>query len=62
MTAKEIKSEIQKVIDTIPEVVLEDVLNYLKTIQNKPADTISLSQNMRKILAEDSDLLEKLAQ
>jgi hypothetical protein len=62
MTAKQIKTEIQKVLDTIPDVVLEDILEYLKALQSKSADTISLSQNMRKILIEDRELLEKLAQ
>jgi hypothetical protein len=62
MTAKQIKTEIQKVLDSIPEVVLEDILKYLKTIQNKSSDSISLSQNIRKILTEDRELLERLAQ
>jgi hypothetical protein len=62
MTAKQIKTEIQKVLDSVPEMVLEDILNYLKTIQSKPSDAISLSQNIRKILNEDRELLEKLAQ
>jgi hypothetical protein len=62
MTAKQIKNEIQKVLDSIPEVVLEDILKYLKTIQSKSPDTISLSKNIRKILSEDSELLERLAQ
>ncbi|MCX6292548.1 MAG: hypothetical protein NT126_12400 [Bacteroidetes bacterium] len=62
MTTKQIKTEIQKVLDSIPDVVLEDILNYLKNIQGKSPDAISLSQNLRKILAEDSELLERLAQ
>lgn len=61
MTANQIKTEIQKVLDTIPEVVLEDVLEYLKSIQNKSVDSIHLSRNLRKILMEDKALLEKLA-
>ncbi len=62
MTAKQIKTEIQKVLDTIPEPVLQDILDYLKTIQNKSADSVSLTQNIRKILTEDKELLERLAQ
>ncbi|MBP9691681.1 hypothetical protein KBD81_06405 [Candidatus Woesebacteria bacterium] len=61
MTAKQLKTEIQKVLDTIPEIVLEDVLEYLKSIQDKSVDSINLSQNLRKILMEDKALLEKLA-
>ncbi len=62
MTAKQIKTEIQKLLDTIPDVVLENILEYLKALQSKSVDSISLSQNMRKILIEDRELLEKLAQ
>ncbi len=62
MTAKQIKSEIQKVLDSVPEVILEDILKYLQSIQNKSTDSISLSQNIRKILEEDRELLERLAQ
>lgn len=61
MTAKQLKTEIQKVLDTIPEIVLEDVLEYLKSIQDKSVDSINLSQNLRKILMEDKALLDKLA-
>lgn len=62
MTAKQIKTEIQKLLDSIPEVALEDLLKYLKSIQGKSTDSISLSQNIRKILSEDRELLERLAQ
>ncbi len=62
MTSKQIKTEIQKVLDSVPEVVLEDILKYLKTIQNKSSDSINLSQNISKIITEDRELLERLAQ
>ena len=61
MTTKQIKTEIQKVLDEIPEAVLEDILNYLISIQSKSSDVVSLSRNMSKILSEDRELLEKLA-
>jgi len=61
MTTKEIKTEIQKVIDAVPENLLNDILNYLRSIQDKSADTIQLSQHLRKIISEDKELLEKLA-
>jgi hypothetical protein len=62
MTPNQIKMEIQKVLDSIPEVVLEDILKYLKSLQNINSDTINLSQNISKILTEDRELLERLAQ
>ncbi len=61
MTTKEIKSEIQKALDNIPESVLQDLLDYLKAIQNKSTDNINLGKNLRNILTEDKELLEKLA-
>jgi hypothetical protein len=62
MTTKELKSRIQKALDKVPENILEDILSYLEEIQGKPADKVIMSQRLRKILAEDKDLLEKLAQ
>jgi len=61
MTTKEIKSEIQKTLDNIPENVLQDILDYLKVIQSKSTDKIKLSKNLREILTEDKELLERLA-
>jgi len=61
MTTKEIRSEIQKTLDNIPENVLQDILDYLKTIQGKSPDKIKLGKNLRDILMEDKELLEKLA-
>jgi hypothetical protein len=61
MTSIEIKTEIQKVIDQVPETVLPDVLDFLKELQIKSEDEIKLVNNLRKIIAEDRELLEKLA-
>ena len=62
MTTKELKSRIQKALDNVPENILEDILSYLEEIQGKPAGKVIMSQRLRKILSEDKDLLEKLAQ
>ena len=62
MTHSELKYEIQQVIDNVPDSVLEEVLNYLKVVQANPVDKIMLSKNMKRILSEDKELLEKLAQ
>ena len=61
MTTKEIKSEIQRTLDNIPATVLQDILDYLKLIQGKSADKVKLSKNLRDILTEDKELLERLA-
>lgn len=62
MTKTQIQSEIQKVLDSVPEDVLQDVLDFLKELQDQPADKVRLTNNLRQILSEDKELLEKLAQ
>ena len=61
MSAKEIKTEIQKSLDTVPDSVLQDILDFLKQVEKQPADRLSLTKNLRNILTEDNDLLERLA-
>ena len=62
MTAKDLKIEIQKVLDKVPENLLADVLAYLQEVQKKNASKFSNSQHLKKILTEDRELLKKLAQ
>lgn len=62
MSTKELKTEIHKVIDTVPDDLLNDILDYLKAIQSKSVDTVKLSHELRQIINEDKELLEKLAQ
>jgi len=61
MTVKELKSEIQKSLDNVPESVLEDILALLRVAAGKPEDQIKLTRNLRTILTEDKNLLERLA-
>jgi hypothetical protein len=61
MTTNEIKSEIQKSLDNVPESVLQDILDFLKQAENQPADRLNLMRDLRDILAEDKELLERLA-
>lgn len=61
MTTKEIKSEIQKSLDNVPESVLQDILDFLKKAESQPAETLSLMKDLRDILTEDKELLERLA-
>jgi mRNA-degrading endonuclease RelE of RelBE toxin-antitoxin system len=62
MTSIEIKTEIKKVLDRVPESVLQDILDFLKELQTKSVDDIKLANNLRKVISEDRELLEKLAQ
>ena len=61
MTTQEIKLEIQKSLDKVPESVLQDILDFLRRAENQPAGRLILSRNLRVIIAEDKQLLEKLA-
>jgi hypothetical protein len=61
MTTKQIKSEIEKTLHGIPDNVLQEILDYLKVIRGKSADKVRLTKNLRDIITEDKDLLERLA-
>jgi hypothetical protein len=61
MATKELKDKINKVIDNMPDDILEDVFNYLKAMTSKSRSDIMLSQNLGKIIEEDKNLLERLA-
>ena len=60
MTIKELKSEIQKSLDNVPESILTDILALLKQVEGQP-DKVKLTRNLRDILTEDKNLLERLA-
>jgi hypothetical protein len=61
MTSDQIKEEIQKVLNDFPESVLKDVLDFLKELQVQSPDNIKLTNDLRKILSEDKNLLNRLA-
>ncbi|PWK79937.1 hypothetical protein LX99_00398 [Mucilaginibacter oryzae] len=62
MTTTELKTEINKTLENIPEEALNDVLLYLQHLQAKAPSDIKLTSHLRQILTEDAELLEKLAQ
>jgi hypothetical protein len=62
MTKRRIQTEIQKVLDSVPETILQDVLDFLKALQDQPEYKVRMANNLRQILSEDKELLEKLAQ
>ena len=61
MSNEQIKSEINKALDHLSDKTLQDVLSFLKKIQDKASLSITDQSILNKILAEDQDLLEKLA-
>ena len=62
MSKDEIKYEINKVLDRFSDKSLEELLAFLKGIDDKHRSTIFNSDTLQKILSEDKDLLQKLAQ
>jgi len=62
MTRINLQTEIQKVLDSVPESIFEDILAFLKELQNQPSEKVRLINSLRQILAEDKSLLERLAQ
>ena len=62
MSREEVKTEISQLLENTTEQVLNEVLEYLKSVENKQSDSIILAQNLRTILSEDKELLERLAQ
>jgi hypothetical protein len=62
MTSVQIKKEISKVLDQVPEKILLDILDFLKEVQSEKSENANLPSNFKKILSEDSELLKKLAQ
>ncbi|WP_448702241.1 hypothetical protein ACFGVR_07915 [Mucilaginibacter sp. AW1-3] len=62
MSTAEIKMEIQQVLDKVPEDKLAGILDYLKQFQSQTSEQTELSGYIKKILTEDKELLEKLAQ
>ena len=61
MTKTQIQSEIQKLLETVPDDVLRDLLEFLKTQRDITGLDAGLKRNLRQILEEDKELLEKLA-
>ncbi|OYU78885.1 MAG: hypothetical protein CFE23_16545 [Flavobacterium sp. BFFFF1] len=61
MTAVQIKKEISKVLDQVPENLLVDILDFIKEVQSDKSADSSLTSNFKKILSEDGELLQKLA-
>ena len=62
MSREEVKSAINELLDQSSEEVLQEVYDYLKTLEGKPDQLASMSKNLSKILKEDSNLLKRLAQ
>jgi hypothetical protein len=61
MSTKELKEEINKVLNDAPDELLESVLDYLKGLLSSSKSNAIISSNLNRILHEDKELLERLA-
>jgi hypothetical protein len=62
MSKDEIKYEINRVLDKFSDDALEELLSFLKQLEERNNSSIVSSEVLQKILSEDKELLEKLAQ
>jgi len=61
MTTKDLRKEINRVIQKVPDDFLTDILSYLKEVENKSTKDFESLSHLKKIIKEDQELLEKLA-
>jgi len=62
MSRDELKEELDKVLESVPDELLEDVLDYIKVLIANPSNNIQLTSNLREIINEDKGLLQRLVQ
>ena len=56
-----VKTEIHKVVDMLPDDLSNEVLAYLKSMLDKSSNDVKLANNLSRILSEDQELLKRLA-
>ena len=57
----ELKQEITQIVNVLPNEVLGELLRYLRQVEKVSQKKMRLSLNLKTILTEDRELLEKLA-
>jgi len=61
MTTKDLRKEINRVIQKVPDDLLTEILSYLKKYENKSKKDFESLKHLKQIFKEDQELLEKLA-
>jgi len=55
------KQEIARIIDTLPDEVLSELVQYLRQLEKASQEKARSSLHLKTILLEDKELLERLA-
>ena len=61
MTTQDLRKEINRVIQKVPDDFLNEILAYLKEFENKSISDLNTINHLKRILKEDQELLERLA-
>jgi len=62
MSKEEIKQEISRELDSFSENALQDLLSFLKKLHSKEKLSLLSGDHLKRLLAEDKELLQRLAQ
>jgi len=62
MTTLELKSEIHKAVENVPENALPEIFDYINSFNKSSADKEPLDKFIDRVFKEDDNLLRRLAQ
>lgn len=62
MSKEEIKQEISKTLDQFSEPALQGLLSFLKQFHSQQSVSLFSGDHFKRLLAEDKELLQRLAQ
>ena len=62
MSKEELKQEITKTLDQFSESALMDLLSFLKQVPSNATQSLFSGDHLQRLLVEDKELLERLAQ
>ena len=62
MTTEQIKARINSALDSVPEDLLSEVLDYINELKQATDKRAVRVDRLKRMLDEDSDLLQRLAQ
>jgi hypothetical protein len=62
MSKEEIKQEISRELDSFSENALQDLLSFLKKLHTREKLSLLSGDRLKTLLADDKELLQRLAQ